>query len=154
MAPCTFRRSLLQQTACSFVGEAAYGVINIISASRSIGSRREDGSRWSLGEMVLQDIEGTVAPISFVASTLFPYAALHLQSHLEAHFSHAAMQQVVALYRKQVCAISRSLALYREPVSAVRQKSMHKVNIRRGILALQPRDWGLGICRRRDGCEM
>ncbi|MFM7732065.1 MAG: acireductone synthase [Cyanobium sp.] len=40
--------------------------------------------RQSLSHVLL-DIEGTTCPVSFVSDTLFPYAATHLGSFLEAH---------------------------------------------------------------------
>lgn len=50
---------------------------------------------------IVLDIEGTVAPITFVTEQLFPYAAQRLQSHLEDHFSEHTIQQAIALFRKQ-----------------------------------------------------
>ena len=48
-----------------------------------------------------QDIEGTVAPISFVAEVLFPYAKARLRSHLEATLDRPFTQQAVQLFREQ-----------------------------------------------------
>ena len=48
---------------------------------------------------VLLDIEGTVAPISFVYDVLFPYARDHLTSFLTAHWSDEAVQQDVVAFR-------------------------------------------------------
>lgn len=42
---------------------------------------------------VVLDIEGTVAPISFVADTLFPYARARLASYLDAGFDTPAVQR-------------------------------------------------------------
>lgn len=50
----------------------------------------------------VQDIEGTVAPISFVVEVLFPYAKARLRSHLEATFQHPPTQQAIQLFREQV----------------------------------------------------
>ncbi len=50
----------------------------------------------------VQDIEGTVAPISFVVEVLFPYAKARLRSHLEATFDRPPTQQVIHLFREQV----------------------------------------------------
>jgi methylthioribulose 1-phosphate dehydratase/enolase-phosphatase E1 len=51
---------------------------------------------------IVLDIEGTVAPISFVTEVLFPYAAERLQSHLEATFDAADTQKDVQLFREQM----------------------------------------------------
>lgn len=49
-----------------------------------------------------QDIEGTVAPISYVTEVLYPYAKARLQSHLEATFDDPQTQQDIQLFRLQV----------------------------------------------------
>ena len=41
---------------------------------------------------VVLDIEGTVAPISFVKETMYSYAARHLKAHLESTFDSAQTQ--------------------------------------------------------------
>lgn len=51
---------------------------------------------------VVLDIEGTVAPISFVADVLFPYAKARLRSHLEATYDSAETQADLDLLRQQV----------------------------------------------------
>lgn len=51
---------------------------------------------------VVLDIEGTVAPISFVTETLFPYARAHLREHLEANFGSSETQADIALLQKEV----------------------------------------------------
>lgn len=48
---------------------------------------------------IVLDIEGTVAPISYVAETLFPYAAKHVERHLRATFDQAATQRAVQALR-------------------------------------------------------
>lgn len=45
---------------------------------------------------VLTDIEGTTAPISFVAETLFPYAAARLAGFVRAHEDDAEVQAALA----------------------------------------------------------
>lgn len=50
---------------------------------------------------IVLDIEGTVAPISFVAEVMFPYAQKHLRTHLEATFESQETQEDIALIRKQ-----------------------------------------------------
>ncbi|KAL6775849.1 hypothetical protein ACKKBG_A18735 [Auxenochlorella protothecoides x Auxenochlorella symbiontica] len=51
---------------------------------------------------VVLDIEGTVAPISYVTATLFPYARVRLRSHLEASWGTPATEAVVQQLRQQV----------------------------------------------------
>ena len=46
---------------------------------------------------VVLDIEGTTCPVDFVADTLFPYAANHLQQHLQRHGETDALQQLLQL---------------------------------------------------------
>jgi hypothetical protein len=52
---------------------------------------------------IVLDIEGTVAPISFVKDVLFNYARAHLRSHLEATFDTEETQADIQLLREQVC---------------------------------------------------
>ncbi|KFM23338.1 putative bifunctional methylthioribulose-1-phosphate dehydratase/enolase-phosphatase E1 [Auxenochlorella protothecoides] len=54
---------------------------------------------------VVLDIEGTVAPISYVTATLFPYARVRLRSHLEASWGTPATQAVVQQLRQQTPAL-------------------------------------------------
>jgi methylthioribulose 1-phosphate dehydratase/enolase-phosphatase E1 len=49
---------------------------------------------------IVLDIEGTVAPISFVAEVLFPYARARLRSHLESTFESAETQADLDLLRQ------------------------------------------------------
>jgi methylthioribulose 1-phosphate dehydratase / enolase-phosphatase E1 len=51
---------------------------------------------------IVLDIEGTVAPISFVTDVLFPYARAHLKSHLEATYETSETQADIQLLRDQV----------------------------------------------------
>ena len=44
---------------------------------------------------VLLDIEGTTCPVSFVAGTLFPYAAEHLESFVESNRGEAAVADLL-----------------------------------------------------------
>ena len=44
---------------------------------------------------VLLDIEGTTCPVSFVAGTLFPYAAEHLGSFVKSHKDQAAVAELL-----------------------------------------------------------
>jgi len=48
------------------------------------------------------DIEGTVAPISFVTEKLFPYAREHLESHLRGSFTSEETQADIALLQAEV----------------------------------------------------
>ena len=53
------------------------------------------------------DIEGTVAPISFVYDVLFPYAKKQLTAYLEKHWDSAELQAELQQLQAQV-----SWALY------------------------------------------
>ncbi len=48
------------------------------------------------------DIEGTVAPISFVTETLFPYARARVAKHLSATYDTEETQADLDLLRQQV----------------------------------------------------
>lgn len=50
---------------------------------------------------VVLDIEGTVAPISFVADVMFPYARKHVRRFLEDSYDSYETQSDLALIRKQ-----------------------------------------------------
>ena len=52
---------------------------------------------------VVLDIEGTVAPISFVTETLFPYARANVAQHLASSFETEETQADLDLLRQQVC---------------------------------------------------
>lgn len=47
-------------------------------------------------KVIVMDIEGTVAPISFVSDVLFPYAAKYVESHLKEHWDESATKDAVA----------------------------------------------------------
>lgn len=66
--------------------------------------RPRSGGSASLPSHVVLDIEGTVAPISFVADILFPYAQARLKSHLEENFDSAETQSDLDLLRHQALA--------------------------------------------------
>ncbi|KXZ48768.1 hypothetical protein GPECTOR_25g352 [Gonium pectorale] len=53
---------------------------------------------------IVLDIEGTVAPISFVADVMFPYARKHCRAFLESSFESAETQADVQLIREQAAA--------------------------------------------------
>jgi methylthioribulose 1-phosphate dehydratase/enolase-phosphatase E1 len=44
---------------------------------------------------VIFDIEGTIAPITFVKETLFPYASTHAQEFLQRNWEHSDVQNIV-----------------------------------------------------------
>jgi enolase-phosphatase E1 len=48
---------------------------------------------------ILLDIEGTVCPIHFVASQLFPYIRANVDGWLRAHWHDAELQQIVEQFR-------------------------------------------------------
>ena len=53
-------------------------------------------------DVVLLDVEGTVAPISFVYDVLFPYASDHLDEFVNSQWEH--LEDVVALFEEQALA--------------------------------------------------
>lgn len=60
------------------------------------------GSGAHLPTAIVLDIEGTVAPISYVADVMFPYAAKHVRGFLQSTYESVATQQDIALIRTQV----------------------------------------------------
>ncbi|GFH26235.1 2,3-diketo-5-methylthio-1-phosphopentane phosphatase, partial [Haematococcus lacustris] len=55
----------------------------------------------SLPTAVVLDIEGTVAPISFVKEVMFPYAQAHTRAFLEASYESSETQEDIQLIRQQ-----------------------------------------------------
>lgn len=52
---------------------------------------------------IVLDIEGTIAPISFVTNKLFPYARQHLKSHLTTTFESEETQSDITVLKSEVC---------------------------------------------------
>ena len=50
-------------------------------------------------DVILLDVEGTVAPISFVYDVLFPYAADHLEEYVTNHWDQ--LEDVIVLFEQQ-----------------------------------------------------
>lgn len=50
---------------------------------------------------VVLDIEGTVAPITFVTQTLFPYAKAHVRSFLESTYDSYETQEAIKMLAQQ-----------------------------------------------------
>ncbi|MEW5305998.1 MAG: hypothetical protein WDW36_008504 [Sanguina aurantia] len=59
------------------------------------------GSGAHLPTAVVLDIEGTVAPTSYVADVMFPYAAKHVRGFLQSTYESPATQQDLASIRAQ-----------------------------------------------------
>ena len=63
-------------------------------------TKRHKGASSEAPQAVVLDIEGTVAPISFVYEVMFPYAkkqlTAYLQNHWESHELEAELQQLQA----------------------------------------------------------
>jgi hypothetical protein len=51
---------------------------------------------------IVLDIEGTIAPISFVTDTLFPYAQQHLEGHLQKTFALEETQTDIKMLQAEV----------------------------------------------------
>ncbi|GIL73814.1 hypothetical protein Vretimale_5328 [Volvox reticuliferus] len=58
----------------------------------------------ALPTCIVLDIEGTVAPISFVADVMFPYAKQHCRAFLEGSYDSAETQADIQLIREQAAA--------------------------------------------------
>jgi hypothetical protein len=68
------------------------------------GVKRAKHSHHYRPAAIVLDIEGTVAPISFVADVMFPHARDNVRAYLEAHFNSAEARGDIDAIRKQVCA--------------------------------------------------
>jgi hypothetical protein len=73
---------------------AAYGAVN--------GLKRAKHSHGYRPAAIVLDIEGTVAPISFVADVMFPYARDNVRTFLEANYDSAEARADVEAIRQQV----------------------------------------------------
>ncbi len=74
-----------------------------ITADAERPSKRHKGRAQDAPQVVVLDIEGTVAPISFVYDIMFPYAKKKLQSYLEKNWDTAEMRSEVQQLRAEVC---------------------------------------------------
>lgn len=68
------------------------------------GVKRAKHSHHYRPAAIVLDIEGTIAPISFVADVMFPHARDNVRAFLEAHFNSAEARADIEAIRKQVCA--------------------------------------------------
>jgi len=96
-------------TAATANGAAAATTANRSSAAK----RAADGVGEAAGKRartrrppaaVVLDIEGTVAPITFVAETMFTYAKQHVRAYLEDGYDGEEVQGDVEAIRKQAAA--------------------------------------------------
>ena len=71
---------------------------------RANGSAASNGVASIRPVAVVLDIEGTVAPISFIADTLFPYARTRLASYLEADYDTPVVQRQLEALRASAAA--------------------------------------------------
>jgi len=65
--------------------------------------RAKHSHHWKPAAIVL-DIEGTVAPISFVADVMFPHARDNVRAYLESHYNSAETRADIDAIRKQAAA--------------------------------------------------
>ena len=68
-------------------------------ASKKVKLQHKGGKQ---PKAIVLDIEGTVAPISFVTETLFPYARARVTEHLTLSFDSEETQADLDLLRQQV----------------------------------------------------
>ncbi|WIA33460.1 hypothetical protein OEZ86_006590 [Tetradesmus obliquus] len=70
-------------------------------AANGVAAKRAKLSHAALPRAIVLDIEGTVAPISFVADVMFPYARDNVAAHLEAHYETPEARADIDAIRKQ-----------------------------------------------------
>lgn len=92
----------LDVRAAPAVAEAAAAAA--AAPTRASKRAKTNGSAPPKPSAVVLDIEGTVAPISFVATTLFPYARARLASYLTANYASDAVQAQLDALRAQAAA--------------------------------------------------
>ncbi|KAG2447166.1 hypothetical protein HYH02_007912 [Chlamydomonas schloesseri] len=80
----------------------------------------------ALPAAVVLDIEGTVAPISYVADVMFPYAQQHCRSFLESTYDSDETQADIALIRTQATA---DVAEGRDGAAAVPEPGAGKAEV-------------------------
>lgn len=73
-----------------------------ITADAERPSKRHKGRAQDAPQVVVLDIEGTVAPVSFVYDVMFPYAKKKLQSYLEKNWDTAEMRSEVQQLQAEV----------------------------------------------------
>lgn len=71
-------------------------------AANGVAAKRAKLSHAALPRAIVLDIEGTVAPISFVADVMFPYARDNVAAHLGAHYETPEARADIDAIRKQV----------------------------------------------------
>eukprot|EP00798_Chlamydomonas_sp_ICE-L_P022241 gene22241-29310_t len=71
------------------------------SETNGVPPPKKRKTRGPLPICAVLDIEGTVAPISFVADVMFPYARKHVRSHLESSYESAETEEDLELIRTQ-----------------------------------------------------
>ena len=84
---------------CKTIEQQPSRCISSCAAAGPTLKRARVGARQP--KCVVLDIEGTVAPITFVTETLFPYAKSHLRSFLASTFEDPDTRKAVALLREQ-----------------------------------------------------
>lgn len=87
-------------------GEAVNGNGQHAANGSSSGgyAKRPKLSHSKLPAAIVLDIEGTVAPISYVADVMFPYARDNVRSHLEATYDSSETQEDIEAIRAQAAA--------------------------------------------------
>lgn len=68
---------------------------------------------------IVLDIEGTIAPLTFVSEVLFPYARDHVRAHLEATYDSEETQRDVHAIRDMIAADLASTSATKEGLSAI-----------------------------------
>lgn len=70
-------------------------------AANGVTKRAKHAHHWRPAAIVL-DIEGTVAPISFVADVMFPHARDNVRAFLNAHYNSGETRADINAIRQQV----------------------------------------------------
>lgn len=93
----------MQATLTAFVVPACTCLSYLLDRAAAANGvkRAKHTHQWKPAAIVL-DIEGTVAPISFVADVMFPHARDNVRTYLESHYNSAEARADIDAIRKQV----------------------------------------------------
>lgn len=79
----------------SYIEIHKLGLLHLISNDNTVPPTKKLRTTKRTHPVVLLDIEGTLAPITFVKDTLFPYAAAHVESYLQSHAQEPTVQHLI-----------------------------------------------------------
>lgn len=96
------RTGIAMPKACSMLmGFCGTLLVVCAGVANGVTKRAKHAHHWQPAAIVL-DIEGTVAPISFVADVMFPHARDNVRAFLNAHYNSGETRADINAIRQQV----------------------------------------------------